>query len=46
MRVCGLNFLYFRFEFKMSKTFERLTDENLAQNMENVLEIVCKIGKG
>ncbi|CAF3472895.1 unnamed protein product [Rotaria sp. Silwood1] len=30
----------------MAKIFERLTDENLAQNMENVLEIVCKIGKG
>ncbi|CAF3852125.1 unnamed protein product [Rotaria magnacalcarata] len=30
----------------MAKAFERLTEENLAQNMENVLEIVCKIGKG
>jgi hypothetical protein len=30
----------------MAKTFDRLTDENLAQNMESVLEIVCKIGKG
>ncbi|CAF1046112.1 unnamed protein product [Rotaria sordida] len=30
----------------MAKIFERLTDENLAQNMENVFEIVCKIGKG
>lgn len=26
--------------------FDRLTEENLAQNMDNVLEIVCKIGKG
>ncbi|CAF3340126.1 unnamed protein product [Rotaria socialis] len=30
----------------MAKAFERLTEENLAQSMENVLEIVCKIGKG
>jgi len=30
----------------MTKPFERLTEENLAQNMDNVLEIVCKIGKG
>jgi len=30
----------------MAKIFDRLTDENLAQNMENVLEIVCRIGKG
>ena len=30
----------------MTKTFDRLTNENLSQNMENVLEIVCKIGKG
>ena len=30
----------------MTKMFDRLTEENLAQNMENVLEIVCKIGKG
>lgn len=30
----------------MARALERLTDENLAQNMENVLEIVCKIGKG
>lgn len=30
----------------MTKPFERLTEENLAQNMENVLEMVCKIGKG
>ena len=30
----------------MTKPFERLTDEQLAQNMENVLEIVCRIGKG
>ncbi|CAF1045032.1 unnamed protein product [Adineta ricciae] len=30
----------------MANTFDRLTEEALAQNMENVLEIVCKIGKG
>ncbi|CAF4372275.1 unnamed protein product, partial [Adineta steineri] len=30
----------------MTETFDRLTEASLAQNMDNILEIVCKIGKG
>ncbi len=40
-----MSVVFFRL-LNMAKIFDRLTDENLAQNMENVLEIVCKIGKG
>jgi hypothetical protein len=44
MMLCRI-FFFFRSN-PMTNMFERLTDENLAQNMENVLDIVCKIGKG
>lgn len=30
----------------MTTKFDRLTEDELAQDMDNVLEIVCKIGKG